>query len=186
MGFAIGCGNFHSHVYGLPPFRTETDHQNKMSPRTQGIVLMMQCYDATLFTQGKYIVRPPEPNMLVSPVTDNAKTHINMATASLQHRMTCCSKLCKRQWTILCYRLCCRESFKTECVHVTQNGWSKGVCSGFSSARGHLCMYNGLLMRQNRPAIPQSMHQDIMQHIHGGHLAMEKCKKRSSVLTRYK
>lgn len=74
------------------------------------------CSVVTLFTRGKYIVRPPEPNMLVSPVSDNAETHINMATASLHHRMTCCSKLWKRQWTILCYRVCCRGSFRTECV----------------------------------------------------------------------
>lgn len=173
LGFAIGCGNFHIHVYGLPPFRTETDHQKTMSPGIQGIVLTMQCYDATLFTRGKYIVRPPDPNMLVSPVTDNAEIHKHgdcfppTADDMLQQIV--------------------QETVNDPLIQIVlQRIIQDRVCPMLPKMDGHLCMYNGLLMRQNRPAIPQSMHQDIMHHIQGGHLAMEKCKKISSVLTRYK
>lgn len=43
--------------------------------------------------------------------------------------------------------------------------------------RAELSVCNGLL-RNNRIVIPVSMHQDMLLHIHEGHLGIEKCKPR--------
>ena len=101
LGLVIGFGKFHSYVYGLPTYTAETDHKPLISQKktTQWHVtqnsapaLALQRYDFKLiYTPGKYIVlagalsRAPAPSsdMVVSPTTEDAETHINMVTASL-------------------------------------------------------------------------------------------------------
>jgi len=64
-------------------------------------------------------------------------------------------------------------------AHCVNNGWSKGVCPQFFPVRAELCMSKGLLLRKNRIVVPHTMHKDMLQHLHEGHLGVEKCKRRA-------
>ncbi|XP_061129807.1 uncharacterized protein K02A2.6-like [Syngnathus typhle] len=189
LGLVFGCGKFHSYVYGLPTFTAETDHKplitirkknlNDMSPRIQRMMMALQRYDFELiYTPGKYIVladalsRAPAPNsgMLVTLVTDESETHINMVTASLPASDGMLQKIVQET---------AKDPLLQKVSHHLQNGWSRGVCPGFYPVRADLCVADGLLLRQNRIVIPQSMRQDMLQRIHEGHLGVEKCKRRA-------
>ncbi|XP_013875375.1 uncharacterized protein K02A2.6 [Austrofundulus limnaeus] len=60
-----------------------------------------------------------------------------------------------------------------------ENGWPAGSSPLFSHIRGELSHVDGLLLKQNRIVIPQSLQQDILHRIHEGHLGVEKCKRRA-------
>lgn len=145
-----------------------------MSPRIQCMMMVLQRYDFELiYTPGKYIVladalsRAPAPSsdMLVSPTTEDAETHINMVTASLPTSDVMLQQIVQET---------AKDPLLQKVSHQIQNGWSKGVCPGFYSVRADLCMANGLMLRQNRIVIPQSMRQDMLRRIHEGHLGVEK------------
>ncbi len=183
----FGCGKFHSYAYGLPTF-TETDHKplisirkknlNDMSLRIQRMMMMLQRYDFELiYTPGKYTVladalsqAPTSSDMPVSSTTDDAETQISMVTASLQ-----ASDVMLRQ---IIQETAKDPLLQKVSLHI-QNGWSKGVCPQFYSVCADLCMDDGLVLRQNRIVVPQSMCQDMLQRIHERHLGTEKCKGRA-------
>jgi len=53
------------------------------------------------------------------------------------------------------------------------------VLPNYREVRGDLSVVDGMLLKQNRIVIPQSLRQDMLSRIHGGHLGMEKCKRRA-------
>ena len=108
--------------------------------------------------------------MVVSPTTEDAETHINMVTASLPTSDVMLQQIV--QETV-------KDPLLQKVSHHMQNGWSRGVCPGFYLVHADLCVANGLVLRQNRIVIPQSMRQDMLQRIHEGHLGVEKWKRRA-------
>ncbi|XP_030587995.1 uncharacterized protein K02A2.6-like [Archocentrus centrarchus] len=189
LGLVFGCGKFHSYVYGLPTFAVETDHKpliairkknlNDMSPRIQRLMMFLQRYDFELiYTPGKYIVladalsRAPAPSddTQCSPVSVDVEMHINMVTASLPASDVMLQQIAQET---------AKDPQLQKVIHLSQNGWSRGVCPGWYPVRADLCVANGLLLRQNRILIPQSMRRDMLQRIHEGHLGVEKCKRRA-------
>lgn len=175
LGLVFGCGKFHSYVYGLPTFTAETDHKplisirkknlNDMSPRIQRMMMAWQRYDFDLiYTPGKHIVLAdtlsqapaPSSDVLVSPVSDDAETHVNMVTASLPTSDVMLHQIVQET---------AKDLLLQKVTHHIQNGWSRGDCPGFYPVRADLCTANGLLLRQNRIVIPQSMCQDMLQHM---------------------
>ena len=143
------------------------------------MMLALQRYDFELiYTSGKYIVledalsRAPAPSsdMLVSPTTEDAETHVNIVTASLPTSDVMLQQIVME--TV-------KDPLLQKVSHHIQNGWSRGVCPGFYLVHADLCVANGLVLGQNRIVIPQSMHQDMLQRIHEGHLGVEKWKRRA-------
>ncbi|KAK7933488.1 hypothetical protein WMY93_004384 [Mugilogobius chulae] len=189
LGLVFGCGKFHSYVYGLPTFTAETDHKplisirkknlNDMSPRIQRMMMSLQRYDFELiYTPGKYIVladalsRAPAPNSETSEsiTAEDAEAHIKMITASLPATDSMLQQIVKET---------AMDSTLNKVTHCIRNDWTKGVCPQFFPVRAELCMSNGLLLRNNRIVIPQTMRKDMLHRLHEGHLGVEKCKRRA-------
>lgn len=186
LGLAYGLEKFHCYVYGLPSFTVETDHRplvsiikknlNEMSPRIQRLIMKLQRYDFELiYTPGKHLViadtlsRAPVMSEASSTEKD-IENHVNMIVQSLP-----VSDVKTKQ---------VRDELDkdTELQTVMKNmltGWPRGSCPKYFNIRAELSVANGLLLRDNRLVIPQSLRPEILRQIHEGHLGIEKCKRRA-------
>ena len=70
-------------------------------------------------------------------------------------------------------------------LNYTQSGWPKYkqdvilAARNFFAIRGELSTWNGILMKCNRLAIPQSTRKEVLGRIHEGHQGNTKCRARA-------
>ncbi|KAL1264137.1 hypothetical protein QQF64_004492 [Cirrhinus molitorella] len=189
LGLVYGVEKFHSYVYGLPTFVAETDHKpliaiikknlNEMSPRIQRLMMKLQRYDFELiYTPGKYIVLADalsratlqNEQMCESSAEADVTHHVNMVADALP-----VSDAKSKQ---IAAETAKDRDLQMVIKHLNE-GWPRGVCSKYYNIRAELCVVKGLLLRQNRIVIPQSLRQEIMKRLHEGHLGAEKCQRQA-------
>ncbi|RXN33948.1 Retrotransposable element Tf2 type 1 [Labeo rohita] len=142
-------------------------------------MMRLQRYDMELvYTQGKYIVLADALSRAAvrggehaESSTDSEVTHhVNMIAETLP---VTDAKL----------KHIAVETEKDRCLQqvVThlKNGWPRGECAQYYNIRTELSMVKGILLRQNRIVIPQSLRQEMLKRLHEGHLGAEKCKRRA-------
>lgn len=106
----------------------------------------------------------------MSTTEEDIQTHINMVSAKLP-----VPDMKSKQITD-------ETAQDTELQHVMEsmsNGWFVGSCPLFYHIRGELSVVNGLLLKQDKIVISQTMRQEMLTRLHEGHLGIEKCKRRA-------
>ncbi|KAL0151936.1 hypothetical protein M9458_052743, partial [Cirrhinus mrigala] len=182
LGLVFGLEKFHNYVYGLPTFTAETDHHpliaiikknlNEMTPRIQRLMMKLQRYDFNLvYTPGKYLVladtlsRAPTQNS-ESTTEEDVEIHMNLVRTAFPKSKQIAEETRK-------------DDELQAVIDNMYNGWLTSLSPKFHDIRGDLCVMDGILLKQNRIVIPQSLRQDILHRIHEGHLGIEKCKRRA-------
>ncbi len=186
LGLVFGLEKFHNYVYGLPTFTAETDHRpliaiiqknlNEMTPRIQRLMMKLQRYDFNLvYTPGKYLVladtlsRAPKRNC-ESTTEGDVEIHVNMVRTAFPVSDAKAKQIAEET----------RKDAELQAVIDNMcTGWLTSSPPKFQDIRGDLCVVDGILLKQNRIVIPQSLRQDILHRIHEGHLGIEKCKRRA-------
>lgn len=55
-----------------------------------------------------------------------------------------------------------------------ENGWQKVSCKQYFPLSAELSVVDSVLLKTNRMVIPTSMHQEMLQRVHEGHLGAKK------------
>ncbi|XP_057184972.1 uncharacterized protein K02A2.6-like [Triplophysa rosa] len=191
LGLVYGVEKFHSYVYGLPTFVAETDHKpliaiikknlNEMSPRIQRLMMKLQRYDFDLiYTPGKYIVLA---DALSRATTQREKSHERSTEADVTLHVSMVADalpVSDAKSKQIAAETEKDKDLQMVIKHLNE-GWPRGTCSQYYNIRTELSVVKGLLLRQNRIVIPQSLRPDMMRRLHEGHLGAEKCKRRARI-----
>ncbi|RXN30291.1 retrotransposon-like family member retr-1 [Labeo rohita] len=186
LGLVFGLEKFHNYVYGLPTFTAETDHRpliaiikknlNEMTPRIQRLMMKLQRYDFNLvYTPGKYLVLADTLSRASTQNSENTteedvEIHVNLVRTAFPVSDAKSKQIAEET----------RKDDELEAVTDNMyNGWLVSSSPKFHDIRDDLCVVDGILLKQNRIVIPQSLRQDILHRIHEGHLSIEKCKRRA-------
>lgn len=189
LGLVYGFEKFHSFVYGLPTFVAETDHKPliaiikknlcEMSPRIQRLMMKLQRYDFNLiYTPGKHLVladvlsraTTQNPSSKESSTETDVNLHVDLITETLPM-----SDMKSKQIAAETEK----DGYLQKVIKHMKEGWRKGECQQYFNIRAELSLVNGLLLRNNRVVIPQSLRPEMLQRLHEGHLGIEKCKRRA-------
>ncbi|XP_054864601.1 uncharacterized protein K02A2.6-like [Amphiprion ocellaris] len=187
LGLVYGFEKFHSYVYGLPTFVAETDHKpliaiikknlSEMSPRIQRLMMKLQRYDFNLiYTPGKLIVladalsRATTQSKEQSSTETDVNVHVNLVAKSLPM-----SDMKSKQIAAETQK----DTYLQRVMALLHGKWPRGECQPYYNIRAELSVVNGLLLRQNRVVIPNSLREDMLKRLHEGHLGIEKCKRRA-------
>ncbi len=180
LGLVYGVEIFHSYVYGLPTFVAETDHKqliaiiknnlNQMSPRIQQLMMRLQRYDMELvYTQGKYIVLA---DALSRAAVQSGKHDESSTDVEVIHHVNIVAEILPVTDAKL--KKIAVETEKDRCLQQVimhlNDGWPRGECAQYHNIRTELSVVKGLLLRQNRIVIPQSMQEEMLKRLHEGHL----------------
>ncbi|KAI7789577.1 hypothetical protein IRJ41_019347 [Triplophysa rosa] len=152
---------------------------NEMSPRIQRLMMKLQRYDFDLiYTPGKYIVLA---DALSRVTTQREKSHERSTEADVTLHVNMVADALPVSDAKS--KQIAAETEKDKDLQMVikhlNDGWPRGTCSQYYIIRTELSVVKGLLLRQNRIVIPQSLRPDMMRRLHEGHLGAEKCKRRA-------
>ncbi|KAI7804246.1 hypothetical protein IRJ41_003255 [Triplophysa rosa] len=152
---------------------------NEMSPRIQRLTMKLQRYDFDLiYTPGKYIVLA---DALSRATTQREKSHERSTEADVTLHVNMVADALPVSDAKS--KQIAAETEKDKDLQMVikhlNDGWPRGTCSQYYIIRTELSVVKGLLLRQNRIVIPQSLRPDMMRRLHEGHLGAEKCKRRA-------
>ncbi len=142
-------------------------------------MMKLQRYDFELvYTPGKYIVVAdalsraslPDTGTQVPSTSEDVAVHVDTVMSSLPVSDVMLQKMVQEMG---------KDTTLKRVIDNLKDSWKKGSCPQYYPVRADLSVVNGLVLRQNRMVIPQSMRQDMLCRIHEGHLGVEKCKRRA-------
>ncbi|KAI7814577.1 hypothetical protein IRJ41_021834 [Triplophysa rosa] len=154
---------------------------NEMSPRIQRLMMKLQRYDFDLiYTPGKYIVLA---DALSRATTQREKSHERSTEADVTLHVSMVADalpVSDAKSKQIAAETEKDKDLQMVIKHLNE-GWPRGTCSQYYNIRTELSVVKGLLLRQNRIVIPQSLRPDMMRRLHEGHLGAEKCKRRARI-----
>lgn len=174
------------YVYGLSTFTAETDHcpliaiikknLNEMTPRIQRLMMKLQRFDFNLvYMRGKYLVladtlsQAPTRNS-ESTTEGDVEIHVRMVHTAFPVSDAKSKQIAEETK---------KDAELQAVIDNMYTGWLTSSSPRFQDIRGDLCVVDGILLKQNRIVIPQSLTQDILHRIHEGHPGVVKCKRRA-------
>lgn len=139
-------------------------------------MMKLQRYDfEIIYTSGKYLVlvyalscAPGKTTQ--SSTEEDVLLHVNMIVTSLpvsDHKLIQIADETKKDMVL------------KDVITNMQQGWKKGSQPQYYHLRSDLFLVSGMLLRNNRIVIPETMHPDKFKRIYEGHLGVEKYKRRT-------
>ncbi|UYV80773.1 K02A2.6-like [Cordylochernes scorpioides] len=178
MGNTFSIGTDHKPL--IPIFSTK--NLDEMTPRIQRLRLRMMRYSYSIHhTPGKDIVVADALSR--SPIKISHEKDLENEICSFVQQITSCppfkDKNMKEIWQYQNEERVCRE-IKDYC----EKGWpTKNELSAEAKAfwclRYEMSVIDGLLMRNSRIYIPNSLRSKVLNSLHEGHLGIEKCRGRA-------
>lgn len=193
LASTYACERFHQYVYGQA-FEVETDHKplvsimskplNDCPVRIQRMLIRLQKYDVQMiYTPGKYMFTADTLSRAVDKKesADNEKSaeiqaYVDMIVTSLPVSADRTEQIRKETNA--------DETMK-ELKETIQKGWpkSKRNCprriQDYWNHRAELTVVDDIVLKGSKFVIPSSLHKEMLQKIHEGHLGEVKCKRRA-------
>lgn len=193
LAVVYGCERFYQYVYGQH-VTIETDHRPLVSmynkpldtapARIQRFLLRMQKFDATLeYRPGKEMYLADTLSRAYLP---NEETDTVYSEEAQQHIHLLMSNLPVSQRRQKEFVAATQEDSELQCLSkVVLYGWPDEKNEVPEKAklywpfREEITESDGLMFKGNKLIVPTSMHKEMLQVVHQGHLGIEKCKSRA-------
>ena len=198
LGAVWACEKFERYLIGLEPFTLETDHKpliplintkdlHEVPVRCQRMIMRLMHFNKkATFSPGKKLIvadalsRSPQQekdNKQKQQLIDDVEVHIDLV---------------KSIWPATDKRLkeIAEKTQQDENLRValeyTANGWPvyrnqvKPALFDYFAVRNELSVHDGLLVKNTRIVIPESMRKEIIELIHAGHQGITKSRERAN------
>ena len=192
LALVYACNKFETYLIGLDSFELQTDHKplvpltmtkdlDQAPVRCQRLLIRLRRFNAkVVFVPGKSLViadslsRNPLPHneddVSLSEVIDK---HIDTVES--------CYNVTSRRLSAIKEDTVQDRQFQQVMSYVL-NGWPAKVRNDlkpYQQAQGELSVVNGLLVYQNRVAVPENQRQNCLKSLHDTHQGLNKCRLRA-------
>ena len=194
LGAVWACEKFERYLTGLESFTLETDHKpliplintkdlHEVPTRCQRTIMRLMLFNMkATFSPGKKLIVADALSRSPQQEKDNKQKQqlINDVEAHID--------LVKSTWPATDKRL--KEIAENENLRValeyTANGWPvyrnqvKPTLFDYFAVRNELSVHDGLLVKNTRIVIPESIRKEIIELIHAGHQGITKSRERAN------
>ena len=188
LAVVFGCTKFHDYIYGVPNVKVESDHKpleailkNPLCQaplRLQRMIMTVQKYSINVvYRPGKQLVLADtlsraflQDDETLEEIFDvNALSIVSMSDEKLAQLKEATDTDTQLQ----------------QLSSMIRAGWPPSKrdvpkeCLPFWNYRDELSLSDSIVFKGERVVIPKKMQQEMLIHIHGSHLGIEKCKRRA-------